>query len=153
MTTLSRRWFNWKVSVDGRTRLVLVAFMLLAAQPLVVGELNVLLSPHRHVTVVGIVAGFVILAAILAMLLAALVRRRRWAWRVLVVLFSIALILDVLRFTGVVTFVRDVIGFALLLSPPMRRYIKPVNGPDRPRGAAGDDLCAGANPTGSSGPS
>ena len=123
MTTLGRQWFDWQASVNGRTRVVLLAFMFLAAHPLVVGELSVLLSPHRHATVVGIVAGFVILAAILAMLLAALVRRRLWAWRGLVVLFSIALILDVLKFNGMVTLVRDVVGLALLMSPPMRRYV------------------------------
>jgi hypothetical protein len=67
-------------------------------------------------------AGFVILAAILAMLLAALVRRRRWAWRVLALLFGAGVILDVFNFKGVVRFILDVIGFALLMSPPMRRY-------------------------------
>jgi hypothetical protein len=143
MTTLSRRWFNWQASVDGRTRLVLLAFMLLAAQPLVVGELNVLLSPHRHATVVGIVAGFVILAAILAVLLGALVRRRWWAWLVLVFLFSIAVILDVLKFNGMVTLVRDVAGLALLMSRPMRRYVHRTAVSAHLQGSAGEGPHAG----------
>jgi hypothetical protein len=136
MTTLRRRCFKWQASLDGRTRIVLLAFILLAVQPLLIGELSVLRSPHKDSTVVGIVSGFVILAAILAMLLAALLRRRRWAWLVLVFLFGSAVILDVFNFNGVVRFILDVIGFALLLSPPMRRYVNRANAPGRRQGPA-----------------
>jgi hypothetical protein len=143
MTTLRRRCFNWQASLDGRTRIVLLAFILVAVQPLLIGELSVLLSSHKHSTVVGIVSGFVILAAILAVLLVALVRRRRWAWLVLAFLFSVAVILDVLKFNGVVTLVRDVVGLALLVSPPMRRYVNRANAPDRRQGAAAEGPRAG----------
>lgn len=123
---LWHRCFDWRVSLDGRTRVVLLAFLLLAPLPLLVGELSVLFSPHKHATVAGIVVGFVILAMILAVLLAALVRRRRWAWLVLVLLFGSAVILDVFNF-NVVGSILDVIGFALLMSPPMRRYVNRTN--------------------------
>ena len=143
MMMLRSRYFNWQTSVDGRARVVLLAVTLLAVQPLLTGELGVLLSPHRHSTVVGVVSGFVILVAILAVLLVALVRRRWWAWLVLVVLFSGAVILDVLKFNGMVALVRDVVGLALLMSPPMRRYVNGANEPDRRQGLSEDDPHAG----------
>jgi hypothetical protein len=127
MTTLGHRWLNWQASLDGRTRVVLLAVILLAVQPLLIGELSVLLSSHRHSTAVGIVSGFVILAVILAILLMALVRRRRWAWLALVLLFGSAVVLDVFNLTSAVRFILHVIGFALLVSPPMRRYINRAN--------------------------
>jgi hypothetical protein len=151
MTTLRRRYFNWQASLDGRARAVLLAFLLLAPLPLLVGEVSVLLSPHQHATVAGIVVGFLLLATILAVLLAALVRRRRWAWLVLVFLFGSAVVVDVFYFNGVVIFTVDVICLALLASPSMRRYVKRANGPDGPYGAAENDLFGGANPTGQSG--
>jgi hypothetical protein len=127
MTTLRRRCFNWQAPLDWRTRAVLLVVILLAVRPLLIGELSVLLSPHKDSTVVGIVAGFVILAAILAMLLAALLRRRRWAWLVLMLLFGSAMVLDVFNSNSVVRFILDVIGFALLISSPMRRYIHRID--------------------------
>jgi MFS family permease len=136
METLRRRYGDWQASVDGRTRAVLLAFVVVAVQPLLIGELSVLLSPHRHATVVGIMAGFVILAAILAMLLAALVRRRRWAWRVLALLFGAGVILDVFNLNDVVAFIIDLIALALLMSPPMRRYVNRANAPGRRQGPA-----------------
>jgi putative copper export protein len=131
MTTLRRRYSDWCASIDGRTRFVLLAFIVLAVQPLLVGELSVLFSPHKHATVVGTLVGFAILAAILVALLTALVRRRRWAWLVLVILFGLSLILDLFYFNGVVRFTLDVIVFALLVSPPMRRYVNGDSAPDR----------------------
>ena len=150
---MRQRYFNWRASLDGRTRVVLFAFVLFAPLPLLVGEVSVLLSPHRRATVAGIVVGFVILTTILPALLSALMRRKRWAWLALLFLFGSAVVVDLFHFNGVVVFAVDVVCVALLASPPMRRYIKRANGPDRPRGAAGNGLCAGANPTGSSGPS
>jgi hypothetical protein len=150
---MRQRYFNWRASLDGRTWAVLFAFVLLAPLPLLVGEVSVLLSSHRRATVAGVVVGFVILVTILAVLLSALVCRRQWAWLALLFLFGSAIVMDLFYFNGVVVFTIYVICVALLASPPMRRYIKRANGPDGPRGAAGDDICAGANPTGSSGPS
>lgn len=138
MTLTRQRYFNWRASLDGRTCAILFALLLLAPLPLLVGEVNVLLSPHRRATVAGIVLGFVILATIFAVLLSALVRRQHWAWLVLLFLFGSAVIVDLFHFNGVVVFTVDVICFALLASPSMRRYIKRVNGPDRPRKTAGD---------------
>jgi hypothetical protein len=132
-----------QASLDGRTRVVLLAFILVAVQPLLIGELSVLLSSHKHSTVVGIVSGFVILAAILAVLLVALVRRRRWAWLVLVLVFGSAVVLDVFNFNGFVRFTPDVIGFALLVSPPMRRHVNRANAHDRRQGPAADGPRAG----------
>lgn len=133
-----QRYFNWRASLDGRTHAILVAFLLLAPLPLLVGEVNVLLSPHRRATVAGIALGFVILATIFAVLLSALVRRRHWAWLVLLFLFGSAVIVGLFHFNGLVVFTVDVICLALLASPSMRRYIKRANGPDRPRKTAGD---------------
>lgn len=143
MTTLRRRWFNWQTSLDGRTRVVLLAVILLAVQPLLIGELSVLLSSHKDSTVVGIVSGFVILITILAMLLVALVRGRRWAWLVLVLLFGFAVVLDAFNFNGVVKSIIDVIVFALLVSPPMRRHINRANESDDRQGPARDSSGAG----------
>jgi hypothetical protein len=134
MPTLRQRYFSWWASLDGRTRVVLFAFLLLAPLPLLIGEVGVLLSPHRRATVVGVVVGFVILATILVVLLTALVRRRRWAWLVLLLLFGSTVIVDLFYFNGMVAFILDVTCFGLLASPSMRRYIKRANGPDRSRG-------------------
>jgi hypothetical protein len=129
VTTLKHRYLNWQTSVDGKTRAILLAVILLTVQPLLVGELSVLLSSHKDSTVVGIVFGFVILAAILTVLLGALIRRRRWAWLILIVLFGSVVVLDMFNFNGV-RFVLDVIGFALLISPSMRRYVNQANESD-----------------------
>jgi hypothetical protein len=148
---LRQRYFSWRASLDGRTRVVLFAFLLLAPLPLLIGEVGVLFSPHRRATVAGVVIGFVILATILVVLLTALVRRRRWAWFVLLFLFGSTVVVDLFYFNGVVVFTVDVICFALLVSPSMRRYVKRANGPDRSHGATGDDLCAGVDLPGPSG--
>jgi hypothetical protein len=124
MTTLRQRYFNWRAPLDGRTRAVLFAFFLLAPLPLVVGEVSVLLSSHRRATVAGVVFGFVILAAILAVLLSALARRRWWAWLALLLLFGSAVVVGFFHFNGLVVFSIDVMCFALLVSPWMRRYVK-----------------------------
>lgn len=145
MTKLRSRYIDWGASLDGRTRAVLLVFLLLAPLPLLIGEVSVLLSPHRRATVAGVVVGFVILATILAVLLAALVRRRRWVWLVLVLLFGSAVVVDVFYFNGVIVFTIDVICFALLVSPSMRQYVKQADGPGRPDK---DDLCEDTNPTG-----
>lgn len=92
---------------------------------------------HRHSTVVGILAGFVILAVILVALLAALVRRRRWAWLVLLLLFGVSLALDLVNFNNPVRFSLDVIVFTLLISPLMRRYVNQANARDRRPGLGG----------------
>ena len=76
--------------------------------------------------------GFVILAAILAVLLVGLLCRRRWAWLMLVLLFGSAVVLDLLTRHGVLNVIRDVAGFALLMSPPMRRYINQTDVSDGP---------------------
>jgi hypothetical protein len=123
VTTLRRRCVSWYASLDGRTRIVLLVFIVLAVQPLLIGELSVLLSSHRHSTVFGILAGFVVLVIILMVLLTALVHRRRWAWLSLVLLFGFSLVLNLFNFNGVVRFILDVIAFSLLISPPMRRYV------------------------------
>jgi biotin transporter BioY len=143
MTTLRQRYFSWRASLDGRTCAVLFAFLLLAPLPLLVGEVRVLLSPHRRATVTGVIVGFVILATILAVLLSALVRRRRWAWLVLLFLFGSTVVVDLFYFNGVVVSTLDVICFGLLASPSMRRYIKRANGSDRRQGPAVDGSCAG----------
>jgi hypothetical protein len=153
MTTIRQRYFDWRASLDGKTLTVLFVFLLLAPVTLLAGEVGVLLSSHRHATVAGVVVGFVILATILAVLLSALVCRRRWAWLTLLFLFGSAVVAGLFYFKGVVVFTIDVMCVALLTSPPMRRYIKRANGLDPPRGAARDDLCGGANSTGSGGSS
>lgn len=140
MTTLRHRCFSWHASLDCRTRIVLFAVILLAAQPLLVGELSVLLSPHKDTTVLGVVSGFVILVAILAVLLTALLRRRKWAWLALVLLFGSAVVLDAFTRHGVLNFIRDVTGLALLMSPPMLRYVNRTDASDRPQGPTEDGL-------------
>jgi hypothetical protein len=129
MTTLRRRYASWQASVDRKTRAVLLTFIVLAVLPLLIGELTVLLSPHRDATVAGIVFGFVILVTILATLLTSLALRRRWAWSALVLLFGSAVIISVLNATHIVIFALEAICFALLLSTPMRRYVNRVDGP------------------------
>lgn len=65
------------------------------------------------------------MTALIALVLISLARRRRWAWVVLVVLEGGILISFAFDFTDAVAFIVSVVSFALLISPPMRRYTGP----------------------------
>jgi hypothetical protein len=123
MMTLKQRWSCRQPLLDDRTGVVLFIFSLLALQSPVVGVTRIRLSSHKYSSTLAIVAGFVILVAVLLALLIALIRGHRWAWLVFVVLYGPGLIFDVFNFTGFVEFGLDVIRFAFLMSSPMRRHV------------------------------
>jgi hypothetical protein len=101
---------------DDRTatleRAVLVAYLVLAMAPLVIG------ATHDEFYPVGPVA-----AAMLIAIYAALVFRHRWAWTVLVVFEAFVLASFLWDFTSVVALVLVAASFGLLLSRPMRDHV------------------------------
>jgi hypothetical protein len=110
---LVREWRR----ADLITRLVLFAFALLALASPVYGMLRV-----KHATAAVIVSGIVILLAVLAVLLAELVYKRRWAWIAFVLLYGSGLVIDLFHLAPALV-VLDAIRVALLFSSPMRRHV------------------------------
>ena len=101
---------------DRKTRLILGAYLLLAAALFIVAATSAAYWRHAEPATV---------TALVAVLLISLARRHRWAWVVLVVLEGGILISFAFDFTDAFAFVASVVSFALLLSPPMRRYTRP----------------------------
>jgi TRAP-type uncharacterized transport system fused permease subunit len=64
-----------------------------------------------------------IAAGVVAILLVALAFRRTVAWLLLVFVYGFVVISYVWEWTGALPFVLNVVAFALLVSPPMRRYV------------------------------
>jgi hypothetical protein len=64
-------------------------------------------------------------AVLVATLLVALVLRQRWAWWVLVTFEPAVLVSFAVDFTTLPALLLNVVGFALLLSPQMRRHVRP----------------------------
>jgi hypothetical protein len=108
-------------SLDGRTRFVLFAFALLAAQSLVVGVTKTRIP--RHGSAIGLWIGFVLLFILLAVLVISLVRGRRWAWLAFVALYGVSLVVDVVNLSDLVEFSLALIRFMLLMSRPMRHHV------------------------------
>ena len=68
-------------------------------------------------------SGAPVVTALLALLLLALIYRRRWAWVLLVLLQGLAIISFVVAPPRVAWLLIDLLSFALLLSSPMRTYV------------------------------
>lgn len=97
---------------------MLFAFAGLAVASPVHGTLGV-----KHATVAVLVAGVAIALLVVAVLLAELVYKRRWAWIVFLVIYVSGLVRELFDFRFDVGFVIGAILIALLLSPPMRRHV------------------------------
>jgi hypothetical protein len=103
----------------------LLAFVLLAAEPFMVGLVHPLFAHHRHLTprngssiVISLTVWILVLVA-----LAALVNQQLWAWIILVLIYVPWVVVDVVNFNGAVGFSLVLIRSALLVSPPICRYV------------------------------
>jgi hypothetical protein len=96
-------------------RVAVETYLVLTAAPFIVVATTAAYWRHAEPATVTV---------LVAVVLISLVRRHRWAWVVLVVLEGVVLISS-LRPTKAFWFIADLASFALLVSPPMRRYVRP----------------------------
>lgn len=68
---------------------------------------------------------------LLTILIAGVLARRRWAWLLWVAFDAVIIVSYAWDFTSVLALVMDLASFALLISPPMRAYVRgrPTPGP------------------------
>lgn len=103
----------------------MAAYVLLSVAELAFATVDTSLARHKHpVSTVALVSVFGFSAALLAVLLVGLVRRRRWAWVVLLAVNGFAVISYAFGSGEAVLLVAYLVGVVLLLSPPMRRYVR-----------------------------
>jgi hypothetical protein len=130
-----------RAPIDRTTRNVVTAYTLLSVAELVFAIVDTALARHKHpVSTVAFVSVYVFSAALLAVLLVGLVRRRRWAWVVLLAVNGFAVISYALESGRAVLLASYLVGVVLLLSPPMRRYVR--RQPDREPPSQADSLAA-----------
>jgi hypothetical protein len=98
------------------TRLVLVAYITLAAAPIVVSATHHSFWQHAHDMAPAA-------AALYGLLLLGLVRRHRWAWVGLLVLEIATLVSFAFDFGSALWLAAALARFALLVSVPMRRHV------------------------------
>jgi hypothetical protein len=65
-----------------------------------------------------------IATVLFAALVGALLRRQRWAWILLVLLDAGVLVSFAFNFTGIAWFAMCLLSFALLISAPVRAYVR-----------------------------
>ena len=100
---------------DRRSRGVVAAFVLLAVAPLV--------SAAAHASFWQKHSPAPLTTAVIAVLLVALVTRRRWAWALLVLLYGFVVVSFAWKWGATSLFVVDLVALGLLASSPMRRYV------------------------------
>jgi hypothetical protein len=96
---------------------VVAAYVSLAAAPFVFAATHASFWKHEH-------SAAPVASAVVAALLIALVLRQRWAWLVLVVIQVLVLLSFAFDFAGAFAFLLNLASMALLVSPPMRRYVR-----------------------------
>ena len=103
--------------IDRRTQLVLLAYAVLALAPLVFAATHAWFWDQEHSSAPIAVGAF-------ALLLAALLLKQRWAWLLLAVFQAAVLVSFAFDFTTVPALLLNAASLALLLSAPMRGYIR-----------------------------
>jgi hypothetical protein len=120
-------------SAPRRTRLVLLTFVLLLAVPAVWVAATHPRVWHRPALWLG---AFLIIAFVVG----ALVRRHRWAWWYLLTFADAVGVASILwEHVKPLAFIDNVVSLGLLLSPPMREYVRkarPPSGPTTPEASA-----------------
>jgi hypothetical protein len=112
------------------------AYGLLSVAELAFATVNTSLARHKHPVSSALASVFGFSAALLAVLLVGLVRRRRWAWAVLLAVNGFAVISYAVESSEAVLLVSYLVGVVLLLSPPMRRYVRRQSPGREPPGQA-----------------
>jgi hypothetical protein len=117
-----------EVDLDRRARLAVAGYILMTGAPFVVAATHRWFWQRSHDTAPAA-------AAVVALLLLALARRHRSAWWVLAVFEVVVIVSFAFDLTSVLALVANVLSLALLLSPPLRRWVGLPTGPGR--GASG----------------
>jgi hypothetical protein len=105
-----------RLSSDRETHWVLVAYVLLVAEPFVFATTHAWFWRSGHLSApiaTGIVAG----------LLVALVYRQRWAWVLLVVLNGVVVVSHIFGSAEIYGIIINALALVLVVSRPMRRYV------------------------------
>ena len=102
----------------------MTAFLVASATPFAIAATHHVFWERAHSQAPVVTLAFLAL-------LAALAFRKRWAWVVLVLIEGTILVSFAFNFASVIGFVCALLGFGLLLSPQMRRFVR-----TRPRPAA-----------------
>jgi hypothetical protein len=103
-------------NVEARARVVIAAYVLLAAVPFVIAATRSSFWEREHNTAP-------VAAAVWGLLLVALALRRRWAWYGLAAFETAVLLSNVVDFTGSIGLVFELVTLGLLFSPPVRGYV------------------------------
>jgi hypothetical protein len=99
------------------TALIVGSYLAVAAMPFVFAATHTWFWAHQSVRAPG--------AALLSgLLFVALLFRQRWAWVILVVFNGFVVISYAWAWTKPLAFIVDLASFALLVSPPMRAYVR-----------------------------
>lgn len=99
------------------TALIVGGYLTVAAMPFVFAATHTWFWAHQSVRAP-------IAAVLFGLLLVALLFRQRWAWLVLVVFNGLVVVSYAWAWTRPLAFIIDLAGFALLVSSPMREYVR-----------------------------
>jgi hypothetical protein len=110
---MSQRW----TPTDRITWLVVASYVVLAMAPFVLAASHVSFWKHAHSTAP-------VAALLVAALLIVLVLGQQWAWWILVTFEAVVLVSSAFEFTSAPALLLNLAGFALLVSPQMRRYVR-----------------------------
>lgn len=102
---------------DERETLIVGIYLVLAAAPFVFAATHSWFWSHQHYHAPAA-------AALFAILLITLLLRQRWAWFLLVIFNGFVVISYAWAWTGIPAFIIDGASFILLVSSPMRSYVR-----------------------------
>lgn len=92
-------------------------FVLLSISPFVFAATHTWFWKHEHYRAPGA-------AALFGLVVVALVMRQRWAWFILIIFNGVVVVSYAWEWSSVPAFVIDVVSFSLLVSSPMRYYVR-----------------------------
>ena len=98
-------------------RFVVVTFLVAAATPIVLAATHHAFWQRAH-------SQAPVVSLVFFAVLVALAYRRRWAWFLLVLFEAVILASFAVDFASVIDFACALVSFALLISPPMRRFVR-----------------------------
>lgn len=103
---------------SGRIALLVVwTFVVLTMSPFILAATHTWFWGHEHNRAPGA-------ALLIASLLIALLLRRRWAWMILIAFNGVVVISYLWEWSSLPAFIMEIVCLALLVSPPMRYYVR-----------------------------
>jgi hypothetical protein len=115
LASLVRSHFDPPIG-DRVIRITVAGYLVLAATPFVYAATHARFYHHLREPSAALLYGG---------LLVALIRRRRWAWFILALFSAIVVISSVWELDSVPFLITNLLGLLLLLSPPIRYYVRP----------------------------